>query len=96
MCPFICCLKELVQDGIRFPVVGFDSPSTVTKVLLQQPGKLKAKQLREGEHYHKSLNMNPRGECSGLNLLASCSISYAECCVNFYVFADSTDLLYDL
>ena len=49
MCSFICCLKELVQDGIRFPVVGFDSPSTVTKVLLQQPGKLKAKQLREGE-----------------------------------------------
>ena len=46
---FICCLKELVQDGLRFPITGLDNPSTVSNILLQQPGKLKAKQLREGE-----------------------------------------------
>ena len=41
--------KELVKDGLRFPVVGLDNPSTVSNVLLQQPGKLKAKQIREGK-----------------------------------------------
>lgn len=49
MFSFVCCLKELVQDGLRFPVVGLDNPSTVSSILLQQPGKLKAKQIREGE-----------------------------------------------
>lgn len=66
---FICCLKELVVDGLRFPVVGLNSPSTVSNVLLQQPGKLKAKQLREGEQLHE-FRMNPTGDSSGLNLLA--------------------------
>jgi len=49
MFSFLCSLKEVVQDGLRFPVVGLDNPSTVSSILLQQPGKMKAKQLREGE-----------------------------------------------
>ena len=45
----IFCLKEVVHDGLRFPVAGLDNPSTVSGILLQQPGKLKAKQIREGK-----------------------------------------------
>ena len=39
----------MVKDGLRFPTVGLDNPSAVTSILLQQPGKLKAKQIREGK-----------------------------------------------
>lgn len=91
---FICCLKELVLDGLRFPVVGLNSPSTVSNVLLQQPGKLKAKQLREGEQLHE-FRMNPIGDSSGLNLLAKQSITCAECCVTFHALWPMI-LLYDL
>ena len=56
---FFYLLSEgTVQDGIRFPVVGLDNPSTVSNILLQQPGKLKAKQLREGWQLHE-FRMNP-------------------------------------
>ena len=48
---FIFHQKELVRDGLRFPVIGLDNPFTVSSVLLQQPGKLKAKQIREGEEF---------------------------------------------
>ena len=41
--------QEVVKDGLRFPAVGLDNPSTVSCILLQQPGKLKAKQIREGK-----------------------------------------------
>ena len=43
-----------MKDGLRFPAVGLDNPSAVTHVLLQQPGKLKAKQIREGELQNQS------------------------------------------
>ena len=44
----------MVKDGLRFPAVGLDNPSTVSSILLQQPGKLKAKQIREGKEKAKS------------------------------------------
>ena len=46
--------QEVVKDGLRFPAVGLDNPSTVSCILLQQPGKLKAKQIREGMEKAKS------------------------------------------
>ncbi|XP_029201287.2 LOW QUALITY PROTEIN: cilia- and flagella-associated protein 221-like [Acropora millepora] len=46
---------ELVKDGLRFPAVGLDNPSAVTHVLLQQPGKLKAKQIREAVQMQKEV-----------------------------------------
>ena len=46
--------QEVVKDGLRFPAVGLDNPSTVSCILLQQPGKLKAKQIREGKEKAKS------------------------------------------
>ena len=45
---FFGFVQELVRDGLRFPTTGLDNPSTVSSILLQQPGKLKAKQIREG------------------------------------------------
>ena len=45
---FFGFVQELVRDGSRFPTTGLDNPSTVSSILLQQPGKLKAKQIREG------------------------------------------------
>ena len=47
--------QEVVKDGLRFPAVGLDNPSTVSFILLQQPGKLKAKQIREGKENAKNL-----------------------------------------
>ena len=47
-------LQEVIKDGLRFPAVGLDNPSTVSCILLQQPGKLKAKQIREGTEKAKS------------------------------------------
>ena len=46
--------QEVVKDGLRFPAVGLDNPSTVSCILLQQPGKLKAKQIREGKEKAKN------------------------------------------
>ena len=48
-------VQEVVKDGLRFPTVGLDNPSTVSGILLQQPGKLKAKQIREGKGNAKNL-----------------------------------------
>ncbi|KAJ7384106.1 hypothetical protein OS493_023430 [Desmophyllum pertusum] len=47
--------QELVKDGLRFPVIGLDNPFTVSSVLLQQPGKLKAKQIREAVQTKKDV-----------------------------------------
>ena len=51
---FLFYPQEVVKDGLRFPAVGLDNPSTVSYILLQQPGKLKAKQIREGKEKAKS------------------------------------------
>ncbi|XP_068715346.1 cilia- and flagella-associated protein 221-like isoform X1 [Montipora foliosa] len=47
--------QEVVKDGLRFPTVGLDNPSAVTSILLQQPGKLKAKQIREAVQMQKDV-----------------------------------------
>ncbi|CAH3130560.1 unnamed protein product [Pocillopora meandrina] len=48
--------QELVRDGLRFPTTGLDNPSTVSSILLQQPGKLKAKQIREAVQSKKDVS----------------------------------------
>ncbi|PFX33812.1 Primary ciliary dyskinesia protein 1 [Stylophora pistillata] len=48
--------QELVRDGLRFPTSGLDNPSSVCSILLQQPGKLKAKQIREAVQNKKDVS----------------------------------------
>jgi len=41
-------LQEIVYEGFHFPAF-LDTPSAVGKILAQQPGKMRASQLRQGK-----------------------------------------------
>jgi len=40
--------QEIVYEGFHFPAF-LDTPSAVGKILAQQPGKMRASQLRQGK-----------------------------------------------
>ena len=44
--------KEIERDGVRFPN-NLDMQHSVNTVLMQQAGKLRAKELREGKTIHE-------------------------------------------
>ena len=41
--------QTVVRDGVRFDPANLDTPYAVAQVLNQEPGKLKAKDLRDGQ-----------------------------------------------
>ena len=65
--------QDIVYDGIHFPP-NMDTPNTVSKVLAQKPGKMKASKLRQGtytqcksgiDYYHLGIHKESLGREGG-------------------------------